>query len=393
MSREDLHPREHGTASAGPAAPPSKGTRPHRRSAGRVALIVLLVLLGLAVLVQLVASPIATHLVNKKISSLPEYDGSVRTVKVQLWKLGAEIDDIVLYPRNGDKDPPLVRVKQAALRVAFSGLLRGRLGGELTFDHAEINIIKTKRYENPSDAAEEAKDKARDIEAKLEPWRDALQKAFPLELTRLEVNEAKLRFIDRTYSPNVDLALDHVKIVGSGLSNRPDGEALPAKLQLDGVTTGGGKLALGIQADPLAKTPTFKTTMELKELSLPACNSLLLAYAEVNVTSGSFEIFIEAQGKNGGYNGYVKPFFKDVDFKPTKKADVVKKLAATAADAVMSVLKNDEKDQVATKAPFSGTFNQNDVDVWTTVEFLLRNAFVQALREGFEGAGPSQGGG
>jgi hypothetical protein len=59
----------------------------------------------------------------------------------------------------------------------------------------------------------------------------------------------------------------------------------------------------------------------------------------------------------------------------------------------VSVLKNDEKDQVATKAPFSGTFNQNDVDVWTTVEFLLRNAFVQALREGFEGAGPSQGGG
>lgn len=393
MSREDLHPREHGTASAGPAAPPSEGTLPHRRSAGRIALIVLLVLLGLAVLVQLVASPIATHLVNKKISSLPEYDGSVRTVKVQLWKLGAEIDDIVLYPRNGDKDPPLVRVKQAALRVAFAGLLRGRLGGELTFDHPEINIIKTKRYENPSDAAEEAKDKARDIEAKLEPWRDALQKALPLELTRLEVNEAKLRFIDRTYSPNVDLALDHVKIVGSGLSNRPDGEALPAKLQLDGVTTGGGKLALGIQADPLAKTPTFKTTMELKELSLPACNSLLLAYAEVNVTSGSFEIFIEAEGKNGGYNGYVKPFFKDVDFKPTKKADVMKKLAATAADAVMSVLKNDEKDQVATKAPFSGTFNQNDVDVWTTVEFLLRNAFVQALREGFEGAGPSQGGG
>jgi hypothetical protein len=47
-------------------------------------------------------------------------------------------------------------------------------------------------------------------------------------------------------------------------------------------------------------------------------------------------------------------------------------------------LENEEKGQVATQTPFSGTFDQNQIDVWAAVANLLRNAFIQALREGFD---------
>jgi hypothetical protein len=56
---------------------------------------------------------------------------------------------------------------------------------------------------------------------------------------------------------------------------------------------------------------------------------------------------------------------------------------------VTSLMENKDQDQVATKAPFSGNFADNDVDVWTAVVNLMRNAFVQALRSGFEGGGGS----
>ena len=53
-----------------------------------------------------------------------------------------------------------------------------------------------------------------------------------------------------------------------------------------------------------------------------------------------------------------------------------------------SLLKNDDNKQVATRAPFAGNFANNDVDIWTTIVNLLRNAFVQAIRGGLEGQTP-----
>lgn len=52
------------------------------------------------------------------------------------------------------------------------------------------------------------------------------------------------------------------------------------------------------------------------------------------------------------------------------------------------MLENEDKEQVATKAPFAGNFADNQVDVWSTIATLFSNASVQALRGGFEGQTP-----
>lgn len=66
----------------------------------------------------------------------------------------------------------------------------------------------------------------------------------------------------------------------------------------------------------------------------------------------------------------------------------MQRAATKVASAVENLLKND-RGQVATKAPFHNNFEENKVDVWTTLENLLRNAFVSALREGLEGSVPA----
>lgn len=371
------------------AEKPSFASRFRHTGLGRRILNVLLVLVAVVVLIALLASPIATWAANRKLAHLPDYRGHVGAVTVALWKMGVETSDVVLYDRKGDKELPLVKVKKASMRLTWSALVHGKLGGELKAESPEVNIIKT---EAQPDDGKSAKEKAKEVKDKLEPWRDALQKSFPMELTRLEVNDAKFHFIDRTRQPTPDLVLEHVHLLATGLRNRREGEELPAKLSIQGMTTGHGKLNVAVQADPLAKEPRFSTTMELNDLSLPDCNAFLAAYANADVSSGIFEIYLEATAQNGGYQGYVKPFLKDVNFKTVSDKDkpVVQRLAKSAANAVMSVLKNKEEDKVATKAPFSGTFDQNGVDVWTTVENLLRNAFIQALREGFDGGASSK---
>ena len=105
---------------------------------------------------------------------------------------------------------------------------------------------------------------------------------------------------------------------------------------------------------------------------------------------GTFEVFVEAEARNGHYVGYLKPFLRNLEFKavPDPEKSFLQNTATKAASAVTNLLKNDEQ-KVATKAPLKGDFDQSQVDVWTTVENLLRNAFVQSLREGFEGQKPS----
>ncbi len=361
----------------------SSGTSREPSRIGKRLLIGALGMLALVIVAALLASPIATWAVNRKLADLPDYRGKVGAVTIALWKMGVEVTDLVLYDRKGDDALPLVTMKKASMRLTWSALFEGKLGGELKAEQPEVTIVKT---EVTPDDGKDVKEKAKEIAAKIDPWRDAIAQSFPLELTRLEVSDATFRFIDRTHQPAPDLVLKQVQLVATGLRNRGEGEELPAKLNIQGVTTGNGTLRIEVQADPLAEAPRFATTMELKELSLPACNDFLAAYANADVSSGTFDFYMEATAKNGGYEGYVKPFLQDVNFKTVSDKDknVVQRLAKTAVNAVVEVLQNKE-DKVATKVPFSGTFDQPGVDVWTTVQNLLRNAFVQALREGFEG--------
>jgi hypothetical protein len=359
----------------------------------------------------LVASPLATTIVNRKLAALPDFTGRVRTVKISFVRPSVTVHDFALFPRGKENDLPWVKTKQAKLGLAWRALLRGKLGGVAEVDEAELTAIqepipgespedrekREKREKKAEKKADGENSPAPDAEEKKEKvlrWQDVLTKAFPIELTKLEVKDTRVRFIDRTRSPVAEIGMEHLHIIATGLGNRPEKDAgpLPARLNLSATTTGNGRLTVALQLDPLAKQPRFKSTFELRDVSLPAMNNFLAAYANADVAAGTFELFIEVEAEGGAYQGYVKPFFKDLDFKTASDQDkspgelIVKKTIA----AVATVLKNKDEEKVATKAPFSGNFADNQVDVWTTIQNLFRNAFLQALREGFEGQTPSK---
>jgi hypothetical protein len=305
-----------------------------------------------------------------------------------LWRGGIEVNDFELRDEKRPNDPPVVRIKEADMRASIPGLLKGRLGGQLTLDTVQLYLVN--EFTTPEEKEkkkEEKKEKMKELQAKVQPWLKALREAMPMELTHFEMKNSRIQFVDRSKPPKQgEIVLDRLHIVGTGLSNRPEGEEMPARLTLDGVLTGNGKVHSEVRADPLAKSPRFSAILEVKEVNLPDWNPFLEATADVDVSKGTFEFYTDVQAKDGGYDGYVKPFFRDLDFKTAADANknVGQRIKEAAADVVSKVLENDQEKKVATKAPFSGTFAQNQVDVWTTVENLLRNAFVQALREGFE---------
>jgi hypothetical protein len=344
------------------------------------------IIAAVLVLVQLVASPVAKRVINGKLAAMPGFEGHVDRVNLALWRGGADLHEFVLHEKGHENDTPVVHVKRVSGKAAIPSLVRGKLMGELLVDGAEIVAVKDQIFGALKEAGGKAKEKTEQVKQEAGSWQEALGKAFPMEITKFEMKNSKVRFIDRSHEPAIDVGIENLHIVGSGLKNRNEGDPLPAKVTLEGETTGQGKLRIETQADPLARAPRFATKMELREQQLPPLNALLQAYMGVDLGSGVFELYTEIKAENGTYNGYSKPFLKDLDFKTPddKNKRLGQKIKEGAADVVTTVLKNKNDQKVATEAPISGTLtNNNTVDVWTTVDNLLRNAFVEALRTGF----------
>lgn len=374
-----------------PLIPPTyatRGARPARiRRRRRRWVSVLVVIATLLVLVRFVGSPIAKAVVNRELATIEGFAGRTDAVTLALWRGAIDVENFVLYERGHERDVPVVHVRKASLRLSPSALFAGRFGGSAIVEGAEITVVKRHKTPEEDDIAEldaELQRKKREVQR----WQDVFRNSFPMELNKLEVKNTRVRFIDRSESPAAEMGVENLHIVASDLQNRPkaNGDPLPAKVLIEATTTGNGRLRSEIQVNPIAEEPTFTASLELRGVELPAANDFLRAYVGVDVSRGTFEMFFEVEAGGGAYNGYVKPLFHDLEFETANddEKNILERAKEKVVSAVTAVLENNQEEQVATRAPFNGNFADNEVDIWSTIGTLFRNAFVQALRGGFE---------
>jgi hypothetical protein len=156
---------------------------------------------------------------------------------------------------------------------------------------------------------------------------------------------------------------------------------LPATLKGSGEAYD-GKFSLNVKFDGLAKVPTFDLNTEIKDLNLVLLNDMLREYGNFDVKKGTFSMYGEFAAKDNKFGGYVKPFVSDLDVVQWNKEEgnlaqiAWESLIGTAAE----LLQNQRKDQLATKIPINGTFDNTHVNKWRAISYVLRNAFLRALR-------------
>lgn len=379
---QTAHPTPHTSGGRDPAGERRAHQQTRRRRIAIIAAVVLVVLL----VFQGIGSVIATWAVNRKLAELAQYQGRVGSVRLEWWRGAVAVRDFVFRSRGPQDDPPILHVRQGRLTLAPSVLVRGRLGGSAVVDGLELNFVKRERFDGPVEAVQRIGDKAEEKTEEAARWQDVLKDAIPMELTRLEVRNGQARFIDPTQEPRVEVGLKNFEITAVGLRNRPaPRERLPAHVRLHGVTTGAGQLDLEVRADPAEEPFRFTTTCELRDLNLPDVNPMMRAYTGMDVARGTFDFYLQVHAEGGGYRGRTKPFFQDLEFENLgdRNKPVLQRWTESAVDAVSGLLENQQTDKVATGVPISGTFKQGEADVWTAAGNLLRNAFIEAIREGF----------
>ncbi|HMH33836.1 MAG TPA: hypothetical protein VK543_12440, partial [Puia sp.] len=141
-----------------------------------------------------------------------------------------------------------------------------------------------------------------------------------------------------------------------------------------------------MKLNALNKVATFDAKAELVSLDITKLNNFLDAYAKLDVKKGTISIYTEAAAKDGRITGYTKPIIKDLQVVNWEKdKDKPLKLAWEAVvGAVAWIFKNHSKDQLATKAEFEGNLKNPDVNVWSILQEILYNAFIQALYPALE---------
>jgi hypothetical protein len=210
--------------------------------------------------------------------------------------------------------------------------------------------------------------------------------AVRVDLDRAEVTDGYFGLTVENDGAPYRLFLDKADITLEGFSNersKRNGVAHATAwfmdsgpAALDATFAGGG-----------AGRPAFELEVGIERVRLAALNDLLRSKGGFDVTSGAFSLYSDLKVRNGRIDGYVKPFFQDMDVYDGKQ-DSGKPIGQQVYEALVggaaTILENRSGDQVATRTDLSGPVENPETSTWQIVVGLLRNAFWSAIRPGLD---------
>jgi hypothetical protein len=206
-----------------------------------------------------------------------------------------------------------------------------------------------------------------------------------LRIQDFQVTGATLGLVNKTVTPEFRMFLGDAELRARNLSNRLN-EGV-GRIEVRGKFMGSGTTEVLGNFRPEQNGPDFDVDLKIENTDMTAMNDILRAYGKFDVVRGNFSIYSEIRVKNRSVTGYVKPLFKDVKaFDPEQDRDkgFVRRLWERVIGGVSKVLKNEPREEVATKVDISGPLDSPDGSTMQAIVRLIQNAFFRAILPGFD---------
>jgi hypothetical protein len=222
-------------------------------------------------------------------------------------------------------------------------------------------------------------------------WREQLTRLLPITLNEVRVVEGVVHFHNLTSTPPVDLRATQVNASIYNLTNVSDeqGERV-ARFEGTARLLDHAPLESSANFDPFQDFQEFELKLRATDIDLTRFNDFSAAYGKFDFKTGSGDLVIEASADDGQLSGYIKPLLRNVEVFDWQQdmANQDKGLLRGLWEALVSggetLLKNQRKDQFATRVELSGNVRQQDVSAFQAFLAILRNAFVEAFTTQFE---------
>ena len=355
----------------------SQAIRPWLRFENRrTRLTVESVLLGLAVVLAVVwfSTPyFVLDYINRGLSGLPVYTGRVERVRIHPWTASIDIYDVHLDKKTAEIPVHSFYSPRWKISLQWSEIFHGVKRASVTIFDPQINLI----------AGPDSSEQSQIFIGKV--WLEAIKELIPWRVNQVTIHQGDIHYLDFNSSPKVDLELSQLEVAADNMSNSKGLKVpLPATVKISArpLRTGTFEMNLAVNFDE--QFATFTQNLRMEHVPAVGVNAVLEKYLKVRVKSGEIGLYSELSSDKGIYHGYVKPFFYRLEFEP-KPSDEGNPGAIWSGvlNTVKGLFEND-KQVIATQSEISGRVDQLKVDSVSVIMGILSNAYIQALRAGFD---------
>jgi hypothetical protein len=345
-----------------------------------LSLILLLVAL-LVLIVHLVLPTLVRNYLNDKLAVMGDYRGQVEDVDLAWWR-GAYRLNGLLIEKTTDKLPvPFLKAPSIDIAVSWRALWQHRrVVAEVEFVAAELNFV-------------DAKNKRQTQTGQGVDWRDRLDALVPITLNELRIVDSTVSFRNFTSDPPVNLYANQLNATIFNLTNTSDAQGRRVA-ELNGTARLFDQAPLEVQArfDPFTEWEDFELRLRSTGIQLTRINDFSRAYGKFDFAAGTGDLVLEVEAKDSRLSGYIKPLLHNVEVfdweQDVENPDkgFFRGLWEAIVGGGQSVLKNQRKDQFATRIELSGSIKDKDISPLQAFLAILRNAFVEAFTPRFERA-------
>jgi hypothetical protein len=334
----------------------------------------------LLIAVHIALPYVVRNYLNDKLADMGEYHGHVTDIDLALWRGAYRINGLKIAKVAGKVPVPLLDAPVIDLAVSWHSLW---------YDHAVVAQVAFIRPQ--LNFVDGGTDKQASQTGAGTDWRAELKKLLPITLNEMRVEDGKITFNNFSSEPRVKIEADQVNASVYNLTNVVDAAGKrDASFEGKALLLGNAPVEASATFDPFKNFEDFDFKLRATGIELKRMNDFASAYGKFDFNAGSGDLIIEAQANKGQLTGYIKPLLRDVDIfnwqqdVENKNKGFFRSVWEAMVGASETVLKNQRKNQFATRVELSGSVHKQDVSAFQAFLQILRNAFVQAFNTRYD---------
>jgi hypothetical protein len=337
------------------------------------------------IVVVLIATDIALpylvrNYLNDKLADMGDYRGQVTDVDMALWRGAYRINGLHIVKVEGKVPVPFINAPVIDLAVSWHSLWHDHaVVARVVFIKPELNFVDGGTNKQASQTGQGT------------DWRTQLNKLLPVTLNEVRIIDGRITFNNFSSTPNVKIEADKVNASLFNLTNIADAKSKHnARFRGKALLQGRAPLETSATFDPFSNFEDFDFRLRTTGIELRSLNDFASAYGKFDFNAGSGDLVIEAQANKGKLSGYIKPLLRNVEVfnwqqdVENKDKSFFRSIWEAVVGAGETVLKNQGKNQFATRVELSGSVHQQDISGFQAFLQILHNAFIQAFNTQYD---------
>ncbi|MGV8920123.1 MAG: DUF748 domain-containing protein [Pseudomonas sp.] len=316
---------------------------------------------------------------NDKLADMGDYRGQVDDVDIALWRGAYRINGLDIVKVSGKVPVPFVKIPVTEMAVSWRSLWDDHaVVARVNFNRPELNFV-------------DGGDKANSQTGQGTDWRDQLNKLVPITLNEVRVFDGRITFNNFNSSPKVKIEADKVNGYLLNLTTVTDAKGKrEAQFAAKGMLMGKAPLETAADFDPFSNFEDFDFRFRATGIELKSLNDFASAYGKFDFNAGTGDLVIQAKASKGQLTGYIKPLLHNVEVfnwhqdVENQNKGFFRSIWEAVVGGSQQVLKNQNKNQFATRVDLSGSVHQQDISAFQAFLQILHNAFIQAFNAKYD---------